>query len=56
VGKDGARTLGGREAAAPGERAGREHVIFYLPDAGGPVVVQRIVHGADWRGAGLVGG
>ncbi len=45
-----------RDAFVPGLRSARcrEHVIFYLPDVGGGVVVQRIVHGArnaealDW--------
>jgi toxin ParE1/3/4 len=38
-----------RDAFAPGLRSVRcrEHVIFYLPDVGSAVVVQRIVHGAQ---------
>ncbi len=37
-----------RGTFVPGLRSAqcREHVIFYLPDVGGTVVVQRILHGA----------
>lgn len=42
-----------RDAFAPGLRSIRcqEHVIFYLPDAGGSPAVQRILHGAQNAGA-----
>jgi len=51
-----------RDGFVPGLRSVpcREHVIFYLPDSGGAVVVQRVLHAArnaaalDWaeRGGG----